>query len=402
MAQEDKANVAGVPSYSPKKMRDWALVIASVMSFLAGLSIVLRYFSRRIRKQPLWWDDYMIAFSMLWNWIVVAIALVMYAYGAGYHAETIGPEAVANISHLLLVAEVIYIWHMCWTKLSVLLMYYRVFHVPAFKRLVIGVGSFVVAWAIAGTFLFTFICVPTQKLWYPDIPGHCVSEMGVWVANASSTIFSDIAILVLPIPQIWKLNTKTSEKIGLTVVFGLGFFTVFTSSYRVWVLFNYSKSDVSYTLFPLLVWTDIEMCAAVISANLPTLRPFLRTAASKLGITRSSDRRHHPSTDPSSSSGGKNTTGSRSTDRRSVPRRAGSHHLQPADNTFYRLPELEHSDMDINGILTERIEYIFEPRCRSKESWYTSTTPNGDTDRENSLTADAVELQPVYHINSWK
>lgn len=63
--QEDKANIPGVPSYSPKKMRDWALIIASVMSFLAGLSIVLRYISRRIRKQPLWWDDYMIAFSMV-------------------------------------------------------------------------------------------------------------------------------------------------------------------------------------------------------------------------------------------------------------------------------------------------------------------------------------------------
>lgn len=65
MVQEDKANVAGVPSYSPKTMRDWALVVASVMSFLAGLSIVLRYLSRRIRKQPFWWDDYMIAFSMV-------------------------------------------------------------------------------------------------------------------------------------------------------------------------------------------------------------------------------------------------------------------------------------------------------------------------------------------------
>lgn len=148
----------------------------------------------------------------------------MYAEGAGYHAETIGPVHVARISRLLLVSEVIYIWHMCWTKLSVLLMYYRVFQVaPNFKRLVIAVGGFVVAWAITGTFLFTFICVPTEKLWHPELPGHCMSEMGVWVANASSTIFSDIAILVLPIPQIWKLNTKTSEKIGLTLVFGLGF-----------------------------------------------------------------------------------------------------------------------------------------------------------------------------------
>lgn len=155
--------------------------------------------------------------------MVVAIALAMYAEGEGYHADTLGPEKVARIARLLLVSEVIYIWHMCWTKLSVLLMYYRIFHFPVFKMLVIGVGSFVVMWAVAATFLFTFICVPTEKLWNPSLPGHCISEMGVWVANASSTIFSDIAILILPIPQVWKLNTRTSEKIGLTFVFGLGF-----------------------------------------------------------------------------------------------------------------------------------------------------------------------------------
>ena len=159
----------------------------------------------------------------VWNWVVVAIALAMYALGAGYHSDTVGPENVANISRLLLVAEIIYIWHMCWTKLSVLVMYYRIFRIPHFKKLVIAVGTFVIIWAVTATFLFTFICVPPQKLWYPDMPGHCVSEMGVWVANASSTIFSDIAILTLPIPQVWKLHTKRAEKIGLTMVFGLGF-----------------------------------------------------------------------------------------------------------------------------------------------------------------------------------
>lgn len=153
----------------------------------------------------------------------MAVALVMYAEGVGYHADTVGPVGVANIQRLLLVSEVIYIWHMAWTKLSVLLMYYRIFRLPYFKRFIIPVGTFVVAWAIAGTFLFTFICVPTEKLWHPELPGHCISEMGVWVANASSTIVSDIAILLLPIPQVWKLKTKKSEKIGLTLVFGLGF-----------------------------------------------------------------------------------------------------------------------------------------------------------------------------------
>lgn len=59
---------------------------------------------------------------------------------------------------------------------------------------------------------------------------------------------------------------------------------VFTSSYRTWVLFNYDKNDIPYTLAPLLVWSDVEMCAGIISACLPTLRPVVNAAAAKLGI----------------------------------------------------------------------------------------------------------------------
>lgn len=154
---------------------------------------------------------------------MLGIGFAMFVEGVGYHADKVGPKKIANISKWLLITEIIYFWNLCWTKLSLLLMYYRIFRTPAFKKVVICVGAFVVCWAFTATILFTFICVPVQKLWYPDIPGHCVSELGVWLSNAGSTIFSDIVILLLPVPQIWRLNLRKEEKIGLTFVFGLGF-----------------------------------------------------------------------------------------------------------------------------------------------------------------------------------
>lgn len=147
----------------------------------------------------------------------------MYIEGVGNHVGQLSEHAVQNISKWLLITEIIYIWNLCWTKLSLLLMYYRIFHYTGFKKQVIVVGSFVIIWAITISFLFTFICKPVEKLWIPDLPGRCINEVGVWLANASSTIFSDIVILMLPIPQIWRLHLKKNEKVGLTAVFGLGF-----------------------------------------------------------------------------------------------------------------------------------------------------------------------------------
>lgn len=130
------------------------------------------------------------------------------------------------IAKLLVAAEILYVFNLVWTKLSFLLMYYRIFRVPYFKRWAYIIGAFVIIWVITITFVFIFICVPVQKLWYPQLPGRCVNQVGTWIANAASTILTDLAILILPIPQVWKLQLQKSQKIALTFAFGLGFLYV--------------------------------------------------------------------------------------------------------------------------------------------------------------------------------
>ncbi|KAM3521712.1 hypothetical protein NHJ13051_006079 [Beauveria bassiana] len=306
-------------------------------------------------------------FSMMWNWVVLGIGFAMYIEGVGYHVNSLSKHAVHNISKWLLITEVIYIWNLCWTKLSLLMMYYRLFRLPGFKKQVITVGTFVVCWAISISFLFIFICKPIEKLWIPEMPGTCVNEVGVWLANASSTIFSDILILILPIPQIWRLHLKRSEKIGLTMVFGLGFFAVFTSSYRTWVLFNYDKNDIPYSLAPLLVWSDVEMCAGIISACLPTLRPILNAAASKLGINIRFAR--------STSSAPLDVTietisklSSRKPHVSVMTTQHDSSDNNPGRSAFYRL----HDESDGEGMLKTRSAYSVDKptRTESRSSCY--------------------------------
>lgn len=65
------------------------------------------------------------------------------------------------------------------------------------------------------TFLFVFICVSVQKLWYPKLPGHCIDQVGTWIANAASAIMTDLAILTLPLPRVWKLKLRRSRKIAV-------------------------------------------------------------------------------------------------------------------------------------------------------------------------------------------
>ncbi|PYH47634.1 uncharacterized protein BP01DRAFT_390152 [Aspergillus saccharolyticus JOP 1030-1] len=264
--------------------QQWATATTTSVTVLAFLCVVLRIVSRLERKQKLWWDDYMIIFSMGWNFVVVGFIYAMIHEGMGVHADQLSTEQVILIAKFLVVAEILYVFNLVWTKLSILLMYYRIFHFPYFKRWAYIIGTFIICWVICITFLFIFICVPVQKLWYPSLPGHCISQVGTWIANATSTITTDLVILLLPLPQVWKLQLRLSEKLALTIAFGLGFFVVFASAYRFTVLFSYTTADSSYTLAPTVGWTAIEMSAGIVSACLPTIRPALQLGARLLGI----------------------------------------------------------------------------------------------------------------------
>lgn len=55
----------GLPGFNPDNLQPWTVAVVVSMTILALMSVALRLVSRRIKGQPLWWDDYMILFSMV-------------------------------------------------------------------------------------------------------------------------------------------------------------------------------------------------------------------------------------------------------------------------------------------------------------------------------------------------
>jgi hypothetical protein len=318
----------------------------------------------------------------------VGFIFAMHANGMGLHADKVPMPQIVMMAKWLVVAEVLYAWNLGWTKLSLLLMYYRIFRVPYFKKMAWIVGSFVFAWVITITFLFIFICVPVAKLWYPDLPGHCINQVGTWIANAASTIFTDIVILCLPIPPIWKLQLGKSEKLGLTAAFAIGSFVVFASAYRTSVLFTYDAKDPSYTLAPTVGWTEIEMSAGIVSANLPTMLPVLRLFAKFTGLSSfaSTIRSNGQSKGDQSTKGLKshdNNNGGRSTNSTSV-----------SSNNFYRLPDDNDSDTPIKGAHYTESTVPADPRLRPDIEGFELTTKTYNA-RVDGNTSDEEMLQGI-------
>lgn len=91
------------------------------------------------------------------------------------------------------------------------------------RWLYLGALGFIILWGInqgIGVFLF---CIPLQSFWDPHVKGQCfLSRPTMWYVSGIVHIVTDFAIIVMPLPIVWKLQLPRSQKIYLTGIFGLG------------------------------------------------------------------------------------------------------------------------------------------------------------------------------------
>lgn len=127
------------------------------------------------------------------------------------------------LSQLFFVAQIFYKLTMNLTKISILLLYMRIFAVFTWfrwiGRVLIGI---VTAYMISAFFAAVFQCTPVARAWDKSIPGTCISIEMNWYANAGFSITTDAIILLLPIKPILSLKLPVAEKVAVMGVFVLG------------------------------------------------------------------------------------------------------------------------------------------------------------------------------------
>jgi hypothetical protein len=73
-------------------------------------------------------------------------------------------------------------------------------------------------------FTLNFSCIPHQKIWDMTITwGTCIDVKGVYVPAAAVNLASDVIILLLPQKVIWALRMSRKNKIGVSLIFTIGF-----------------------------------------------------------------------------------------------------------------------------------------------------------------------------------
>lgn len=103
-------------------------------------------------------------------------------------------------------------------KFSILLLYLRLFSVNEYFRYCTwAVMTFVFGYLFANLLTQLFGCTPIVEHF-----GHCVLSTRVGLAYGSMNFISDIFIIVLPLPIVWRLQLSRKEKLGVTLIFMSG------------------------------------------------------------------------------------------------------------------------------------------------------------------------------------
>lgn len=119
-------------------------------------------------------------------------------------------------------ASVLYAPAQGFAKFSLLLFYRRLAPFKWFQVAIYIVMFVVFAYTLGIMFSLIFPCRPIVSNWDVTVTGKCISKTGIYIATAVINIATDIALLVLPIPVLARLQMPLLEKAALIAMFSIG------------------------------------------------------------------------------------------------------------------------------------------------------------------------------------
>ncbi|KOS45439.1 hypothetical protein ACN38_g3654 [Penicillium nordicum] len=233
--------------------------------------VAIRLWSRAKSKSGLGLDDWTILVSSMFAVIVMSFMLAACTYGFGQHIANITTPHRLMTMKLFFVSQAFYKLTMNMTKMSILMLYLRIFIQRWFRITCYVLLVIITSYMVGAFFASVFQCTPVARAWNKTIPGSCINITTNWYANAGFSIATDIIILTLPMYPLYKSKIILKRKIALMIIFALGVFVVVTSIVRMQTLdFSSTSPDPTYDITS-SVWTMLEENVAITCACLPMM-----------------------------------------------------------------------------------------------------------------------------------
>jgi hypothetical protein len=106
--------------------------------------------------------------------------------------------------------------------------------------------AFIACYVIAFVVAIIFQCNPISGVWDRVIEHTCINMTAIVYSSAGISVFQDLLILILPIPELLNLQVSFRKKINVMIMFGVGtLYVTMTSEMSVLPLTFYSAFATS-------------------------------------------------------------------------------------------------------------------------------------------------------------
>ncbi|KAJ5042783.1 uncharacterized protein L3040_004176 [Drepanopeziza brunnea f. sp. 'multigermtubi'] len=261
----------------PIKSRSNEMIICIVvLSAITFPTAGLKFYTRWSASRRLGLDDYAALLSTVFLAGLAATLFACAKLGLGQHYWTIKPENAVHSAKSYYVGQMLYIIIQVLAKISLLLLYVRLFPRTRTEFMSkLGI-AFLLLHGTVYLFLIIFQCWPIHAIWDRSIAGQCLHPKIIGYSGAGASILEDFFILFLPAGEIWNLQLSRGQKLNLFFMFSIGSFACVTSIVRLQYLSVFDKQfDATWDHFDFVLWSLIEEFVAVFCACIPSLRAFI-------------------------------------------------------------------------------------------------------------------------------
>lgn len=200
------------------------LALSSVTLMIAGIRFISKYlFSIRQGFGP---DDWtLLAAGFIGIPCIVFNILGLSSHGLGKDIWTLTPGDAISFGQWFLAMEVLYVVIMTIVKISLSLFYLDLFPGTTFRRVVWGTIIFNIASGLGFVIGSLVQCVPLSFTWEQfrnSSHGHCIDMNSFGWANAAVNVATDLWLIVIPLFQLYKLDTQWRRKLSAAIMFMTG------------------------------------------------------------------------------------------------------------------------------------------------------------------------------------
>ncbi|KAF2120041.1 hypothetical protein BDV96DRAFT_317780 [Lophiotrema nucula] len=244
--------------------------VAIAFTLTSTTSLVLRFVGKRIKKTKFSAEDWLIVLAQVAVYALAITTILEVVLGGAGHPSADVPSKVPNALKILVACQCLYAVSLALIKVSICIFYNRIFQFRSFRIASWSIIAGACAWAV-GAILYAFlVCRPLSYFWDPAVTnGTCVGDtVKPYIIVGALDVAIDTAMVILPLPMIWRLRVSMADKVALFCIFGAGI-----SILRVEAFMGVNFGDSTYTGAYALLWSFAEPAISISVACAPFFRP---------------------------------------------------------------------------------------------------------------------------------